>query len=162
GANTVRVMFSTAAAYPDIRILEYSGVDPRNPVDVTAASSGNSASSSSGSVTTTNATDLIFGANIVQTTTTGPGSGFTSRLLTSPDGDIVEDRIVTATGRHSATAPLSSGQWIMQMVAFRTPSRARTLPTVSNVSPNSGPTTGGTAVTITGTNFATGATVTFG
>ena len=35
-------------------------------------------------------------------------------------------------------------------------------PTVSSVSPNSGSTAGGTAVTITGTNFATGATVTFG
>ena len=35
-------------------------------------------------------------------------------------------------------------------------------PTVSSVSPNNGPTAGGTAVTITGTNFATGATVTFG
>ena len=36
------------------------------------------------------------------------------------------------------------------------------VPTVSAVSPNSGLTTGGTAVTITGTNFAAGATVTFG
>ena len=35
-------------------------------------------------------------------------------------------------------------------------------PTVSSVSPNSGSTLGGTAVTITGTNFATGATATFG
>ena len=35
-------------------------------------------------------------------------------------------------------------------------------PTVSSVSPNSGSTVGGTAVTITGTNFAAGATVTFG
>src|SRR5580704_6894048 len=35
-------------------------------------------------------------------------------------------------------------------------------PTVSSVSPNSGPTLGGTAVTIAGTNFAAGATVTFG
>ena len=120
GANTVTVTFSTAAVAPDIRILEYSGADPANPVDVTAASSGNSTTSSSGSVTTTNATDLLFGANIVQTTTSGPGSGFTSRLLTSPDGDIAEDRMVTATGSYSATAPLSSGQWIMQMVAFRT------------------------------------------
>jgi hypothetical protein len=34
--------------------------------------------------------------------------------------------------------------------------------TVSSVSPNSGSTAGGTAVTITGTNFAAGATVTFG
>ena len=33
---------------------------------------------------------------------------------------------------------------------------------MSSVVPNSGPTAGGTAVTITGTNFAAGATVTFG
>ena len=36
------------------------------------------------------------------------------------------------------------------------------IPTVSSVAPNNGPTAGGTAVTITGTNFAAGATVTFG
>jgi hypothetical protein len=35
-------------------------------------------------------------------------------------------------------------------------------PSVSGVAPNAGPATGGTAVTITGTNFATGATVKFG
>ena len=35
-------------------------------------------------------------------------------------------------------------------------------PTVSSVAPNNGSTSGGTAVTITGTNFAAGATVTFG
>src|SRR5208282_1987703 len=35
-------------------------------------------------------------------------------------------------------------------------------PTVSSVSPSSGTTAGGTAVTITGTNFVAGATVTFG
>ncbi|MGH9356728.1 MAG: hypothetical protein ACRD10_11415, partial [Terriglobia bacterium] len=32
GANTVTVTFSAAAAYPDIRILEYSGADSTNPV----------------------------------------------------------------------------------------------------------------------------------
>jgi hypothetical protein len=35
-------------------------------------------------------------------------------------------------------------------------------PTVSSVSPNNGPVAGGTGVTITGTNFAAGATVKFG
>ena len=163
GTNTVTVTFASAAAYPDIRILEYNGADPSNPVDVTAANFGNSATSSSGSATTTSATDLIFGANLVQSTTTGPGSGFTKRLLTTPDGDIAEDRMVTATGSYSATAPVKpSNPWIMQMIAVRTPSGATTPPTVSSVSPNSGSTAGGTAVTITGTNFAAGATVTFG
>ena len=40
GANTVTVQFSTGAAFPDIRILEYSGADLANPVDVTAGATG--------------------------------------------------------------------------------------------------------------------------
>jgi uncharacterized membrane protein len=122
GANAVTVTFSTAATYPDIRILEYRGADTNNPVDVVGVGSGVSKTSSSSAVTTTNATDLIFGANTVSTLTTRAGSGFTKRLLTSPDGDIAEDQMVTTTGAYSATAPLSSsGPWVMQMVAFRTP-----------------------------------------
>ncbi len=162
GANTVTVTFSTAAKYPDIRILEYSGADQVNPVDVTAASTGNSATSSSGSVSTTNPLDLIFGANLVQTLTAGAGSGFTSRLLTSPDGDIAEDMMVTSTGSYTATAPLSpAGQWIMQMVAFRTP--AGTTTPVASLSSNSvsfGSVTTGTSsspqpVTLSNTGSAT-------
>ena len=34
GSNQVTVQFSGAAAYADIRILEYSGLDPLNPLDV--------------------------------------------------------------------------------------------------------------------------------
>jgi chitodextrinase len=136
GANTVTVTFSTAAKYPDIRILEYSGADQVNPVDVTAAGSGNSATSSSGVGTTTNPLDLIFGANLVQSLTAGPGSGFTSRLLTSPDGDIAEDMMVTSAGNYSTVAPLdTASQWVMQMVAFRTP--AGTTTPVASLSNNS-------------------------
>jgi fibronectin type 3 domain-containing protein len=119
GANTVTVIFSTAAFAPDIRIVEYAGASQSNPVDVTAAKSGKGTSSSSGAVTTTNASDLLVGANIVTSLTSGAGSGYTLRISTSPDGDIVEDQMVTTTGSHSATASISSGKWIMQMVAFR-------------------------------------------
>lgn len=41
-------------------------------------------------------------------------------------------------------------------------SNDETAPTVSSVSPNTGPADGGTLVTITGADFADGATVTFG
>ena len=57
--------------------------------------------SNSGSVTTTNANDLLVGANYVTTHTTGAGSGYTSRVITTPDGSILEDRVVTATGSYS-------------------------------------------------------------
>jgi hypothetical protein len=109
--------------------LEYGGIDPNNPVDISTAATGNSATTSSGSATTTNATDLLLGANYVATETTGPGSGFTKRLLTNPDGDIAEDSLVTTTGTYSATAPLASqGWWFAQMVALRV-AGASTAPT---------------------------------
>ena len=72
GANTVTVKFSAAAVAVDIRVLEYSGIDPVSPVDVSAAATGNSATSSSGTVITKNANDLLVGANIVWTATSGP------------------------------------------------------------------------------------------
>jgi chitodextrinase len=119
GANSVTVTFSAAAPFPDVRIAEYRGVDTVNPLDVAVGASGSSTSSNSGSKTTTNAADLLVGSNYTTTTTTGAGANFTSRMITSPDLDILEDRSVTATGSYSATAPMSSGQWVMQMVAFR-------------------------------------------
>jgi len=118
GANGVKVTFTAPAVYPDIRVLEYSGVDPVSPLDVVVSASGNSATSNSGAVTTTNATDLLVGANTVYTSTNGAGSGFTLRLNT-PNGDIAEDRVVMSAGSYSAGAPLSSaGGWVMQMVAL--------------------------------------------
>ncbi|HXG19026.1 MAG TPA: LamG-like jellyroll fold domain-containing protein [Methylomirabilota bacterium] len=117
GGNTVTVTFSQPAVYPDIRILEYRGV---TTLDVTAGASGRGAAASSGSATTTAANELIFGANTVATSTTGPGTGFTSRIITVPDGDIAEDRIVTTTGSYSATAPLQGNNyWVMQMATFK-------------------------------------------
>jgi hypothetical protein len=117
GNNTVTVTFNQAATYPDIRILEYRGV---STLDVTAGASGNNATANSGAATTTVANELIFGANTVATSTARAGSGFTSRIITSPDGDIAEDKVVTTAGSNSATAPLSSGgPWVMQMVTFK-------------------------------------------
>jgi hypothetical protein len=117
GATTVTVTFSQPAAYPDIRILEYAGV---STLDTTAGASGSSTTANSGAATTTAANELIFGANMVATLTQGPGTSFTSRIITTPDGDIAEDRIVTAIGTYSATAPLSpAGPWVMQMATFR-------------------------------------------
>jgi hypothetical protein len=117
GSNTVTVTFSQAAAYPDVRILEYRGV---TTLDVTAGASGSSTSANSGSATTTSANELIFGANTVATTNGTAGSGFTARIITSPDGDIAEDKVVTTAGSNSATATLTAaGPWVMQMATFK-------------------------------------------
>jgi chitodextrinase len=152
GANKVTVTFDRPARYPDVRVAEYRGIDPVNALDVAAAATGSSTSSASGAATTTNATDLLIGANVVQTGTAGPGSSYTTRVITSPDGDILEDRVVNSTGSYTATAAVSpSGAWIMQMVAFRaagTGGADTTLPTVSVSAPTLNATVAGTSVTV--------------
>src|SRR6202035_3552182 len=130
GANVVTAKFNAAASFVDLRALEYSGVDPLNALDVSAAATGNSASTNSGAVITKNAKDLLVGANMVWTGTSGPGPGSTKRLITSPDGDIAQDQIVSVVGSYSAAAPLNSaGPWVMQMVAFRAAGSPATTPT---------------------------------
>jgi len=120
GANTVTVKFTASATYPDIRILEYSGLDTNNPLDGGMGATGSSATSDSGALTTTNANDLLFGANIVLTSTSSAGTGYTLRTITNPDGDLAEDKVVSSTGSYHATAPLTAvGSWIMQIVAFK-------------------------------------------
>ena len=161
GSNTVTVKFNQAAAYPDVRIVEYSGLDPTSPLDVTAAGTGNGTSASSGSATTTSANELIFGAgSTTGTAFTAPGSGFTTRIV-NIYGNLAEDKMVSSTGSNAATATNSGGYWIMQMATFKA-SASSSAPTVTSISPPSGSATGGTAVTITGTNFASGDSVSFG
>ncbi len=166
GSNTVTVAFNQAAAFPDIRIAEYSGADTSSPLDVTAGGIGTGGTPNSGAATTSSASELIFGAGMTTSHFGAAGSGFTSRIITSPDGDIAEDRSVSATGSYSATAALSySGGWIMQMATFRGGSGGGTgnpAPTVASITPNSGTANGGTPVTITGTGFLSGATVSLG
>jgi hypothetical protein len=101
--------------------MEYKGLDTANPLDVFVGATGNSATSRSGTLTTSQAVDLLVGANTVRTATIGADAGFTQRLLTSPDGNIVEDRIATGPGIYSAAPSLTApGNWVMQLVGFRT------------------------------------------
>jgi hypothetical protein len=119
GSNTVTVTFSKTAAYPDVRVLEYSGADTTNPLDVTAAAVGTGTTGNSGAATTTSANELVFGAGMTFDIYNAAGSGFTNRVITN-FGDIAEDKSVTATGTYGATAPMrSSAAWVMQMATFR-------------------------------------------
>ena len=118
GTNTVTVTFNTATPYVDIRALEYSGLDPVNPFEMGTSASGTSATANSGTVTTTTANALIFGAGMTTGGFSTAGTNFTTRIITAPDADIAQDRIVTTTGAYSATAPVT-GAWVMQVATFR-------------------------------------------
>ncbi|MGC2182664.1 MAG: IPT/TIG domain-containing protein, partial [Terriglobales bacterium] len=161
GSNSVTVTFNQAAASPDLRILEYSGVDTMNPLEVSNGAAGNSSVADSGAIATAGANDLILGANIVGAKNIVAGSPFTTRVLTATPANIVEDRMVNVPGGYNAWAPLlSAAPWVMQVVAFKAAgSTLSTAPVIGAITPSSGLPAGGTPVTITGTNFQSGATV---
>ena len=119
GNNTVTATFNRAAAFVDVRVLEYSGLDTSSPLDVTAEGTGRGTSPRSASATTSAANELIFGAGMTDAQFTGAGSGFTSRIITTPDADIAEDKIVSSVGNYSAEAPAPSSKSVMQMATFR-------------------------------------------
>ena len=118
------------------------------------------------------------------TPNTGPTAGGTSVTITGTNfsaGSTVKFGTVAATGvtvvgttSITATSPAESAGTVDVIVtaaggpsAVNQPADQFTYsvppaPTVTGVSPNTGPTTGGTSVTITGTNFSAGSTVKFG
>jgi hypothetical protein len=120
GANSVTITFSMPAADPDVRILDYSGIDPITPIDGATGATGISRYSNSGILATQNAWDILVAGNYVETGTNAAGRGFAIRVITPTGADICEDRVVTAAGQYNAGAGLrSAGWWVMQVVAFR-------------------------------------------
>jgi hypothetical protein len=118
GTPTVTVTFSAASAFPDLRIMEYSGLDTTAPLHTSVSSTGNATTSNSGLLDTTVPTTLLVAAGSAITNFSAPGAGYTQRIITPTDANIVEDRIVAATGPYNATAT-ASGNWVMQMAAFK-------------------------------------------
>jgi len=98
------------------------------------------------------------------------GANFASGATVTFGGAAATNVVVVSSTSITATTPAGSGGAVTVAVSNpggQSGSLANGFtyvasPAVSGVSPNSGPVAGGTAVTITGTNFASGATVTFG
>lgn len=118
-SNTVTVNFSASVPYPDLKILEYSGLALSNSLDGALGDTGSGTLATVGPLTTTNAIDLILASTYTTTSTTGPGAGYTQRILTSPDASIVEDMTTSTAAPYSATANMTSGSYVMQMIAIK-------------------------------------------
>jgi len=67
----------------------YSGLRQTNPFHVGVSATGSGSLASSGALTTAASSELLFAAGMTGAVFTAPGSGFTSRIVTSPDGDLV-------------------------------------------------------------------------
>ena len=119
GSNQVTVTFDQAAVFVDLRVTEYSGLISSNSFDAGKSANGSGTTASTAALTTSAASDLLFAAGMTSATFGAPGAGFTSRVITAPDGDIVEDAVAGAAGSYSASASLSSGTWLLQLAAFK-------------------------------------------
>ncbi len=121
GTNTVTVTFSQAAVFVDVRVTEYAGLRTTSPFDAGASGTGVGATASAGSISTAGPGELLFVAGMTGTSFSAPGAGYTSRVITSPDGDLVEDAVAGSAGSYGAGASLGSGTWVMQVGAFQAP-----------------------------------------
>ena len=147
---------SPGALRNDNTILPSSnGPPPTQPPTVTAISP-NSGSTSGGTAVTITGTNFVSGATVtfgVTAATSVSVSNSTTITATTPAHSAGAVNVVV-TNPSGQSGTLTGGY------SFTTP--APQPPTVTAISPSSGPTGGGTAVTITGTNFLAGATVTLG
>lgn len=129
GANSVTVTFSEPAAYVDLRVTEYSGLNAAGAFDAGTSATGIGTIADSGPLNVTATNELLFGAGMTAGGFTGPGAGFTLRAITSPDSDILEDEFSAASGVYDATAPLdASAAWLMQLAAFKAAPAPATAP----------------------------------
>jgi hypothetical protein len=116
--NSVLVDFALPVGRADVRAVEYAGFDPGAPLDAVGENSGNGSAATSGPVVTNWESELVVGAGSSTGVFAAAGATFTLRAMT-PDGDLIEDRLVSATGSYAADATLPySVNWIMQVATF--------------------------------------------
>jgi hypothetical protein len=118
GTNEVTVSFDRRATFVDLRITEYAGLRHLAPFDVGASASGSGTEAATPPVTVGTPSELLFAAGMTSGTFTAAGTGYTARVITSPDGDLVEDAVAYQTGDHAAAAALSGGTWLLQLAVF--------------------------------------------
>jgi hypothetical protein len=156
GANTVSV-FDSASGTLRLAILEYSGVATSGSLDAITSAQGHSAAPSSGSAATTANGELLLGAVMTgasQVFTAGTGNRMEESVPAEPGTKLViEDQIQASAGTFSANVSTGTADdWAAGFAAFKPLGGVVvSAPTITGLSPASGPT--GMAVAITGTNF---------
>jgi hypothetical protein len=135
------------------------------PTPTVSSVSPNTGSVSGGTAITITGTGFVAGATV----TIGQGSGPVTGAIAASDVNVVSPTEITATtgggaqaGTWSLFVDTSGGTSAAVGADDFTYTAAPVIPTVSAVSPDTGPTSGGTAITVTGTGFISGATVGIG
>lgn len=164
GPNTVTVAFNVNVQAPDLRILEVSGVATTHPLETSSGGVGTNGTASSGNVTFAANSIVIVGGMAEGSFSPNPAGNFTDQAYDTNTGNTAGDIVEATTGTVAAT-DTATGAWVDQAAVFGAASTTVPAPTIASsggVNPTGGSDTGGQGVTITGTNFAPGATVSFG
>ena len=132
GLTSGDVVTSTYPGFSGVSVASanaISGIATTAPVDAVKTNSGSNPAISSGTLTTTNAQDVLFAAiSHTGTSTFVPGAGYT--VIGAASGGSGSGkrtitpmfRVVTATGSYAATGNLSgSGFWQIALIAYRAP-----------------------------------------
>jgi phosphatidylserine/phosphatidylglycerophosphate/cardiolipin synthase-like enzyme len=147
---------SPGALKNDTTILGESGGGPTNPAPSVSGISPNSGATSGGTAVT------ISGANFLAGATVSIGGAAATNVTVESSTSITATSPAHAAGTVSLSVTNTDGQTGTLQNAFTYNQPSNPPPTVSSVSPNSGLSGGGTAVTITGSGFLAGASVSFG
>jgi hypothetical protein len=118
--NTVKVVFRGPVDRSALGIVEYHGVDGREPIDSTAGAAGIAALVDTGSSITPNAGDLLVSSAFTSGQALGPGPYYRQRLLPEGGSFIVADRAISAPGTYRASAQQSvDSSSVMLLAALR-------------------------------------------
>jgi hypothetical protein len=161
GTNNIYVT-APGGTSPPVAADDYTYVLSKPAVTGVSPTSGPTAG---GTAVTITGSGFVSGATVV----IGQGSGAGAGAVTATNVKVVSPTEITAVtgggakgGTWSLFVTTSGGTSTANVgddFTYKTPS---VVPTVTAVSPKSGPITGGTAITITGTGFVAGATVVIG
>jgi hypothetical protein len=149
GSGTVHVTVATDAGTSTTSSADQYTYDPTPTVTRVSPAGGPPAGGTTVTITGTGfvpGATVAFGSNAATSVTYKSATQLTATAPSASPGTV--DVTVTTPGGTSSTSPADEYGYDR--------------PTVTRVSPAAGPTAGGTTVTITGTNFVSGATVQFG
>jgi len=172
GSSTISVTFSASVKSDLVELVaqEFSaGLGASTTWAQDTANSQNNASSTKvafPSLTPASSAELYVGYGYVANSgTSGSTAGVTYDILPTTANFFVYDTSVSGALAPSATqspAGTSSTVGVLLSASSATPPPPPPLPTVTGLTPNSGPTVGGTSVVITGTNLSGALSAKFG
>jgi hypothetical protein len=112
----IHVTFEGVIQNPDIRLAEYRNLTPQAPL-TTSAVVENGTTLTTGPLDVTATPSLVIAATCVGNYTTSI-EGYTQRVFTSPNGDVLSDLLAAQPGSYSAVTTTTAGAIIVNLVAF--------------------------------------------